>query len=204
MSDLKPWEYHPDLTRERLVTVARLLEKGRNDALDWHNPAIGANGWTLGCNAFAYQMHQLLQAIDSGEYDWLTAMDRSLHFVFRIGEVPVRFYRGEAEKPTDRTMHQSHSELRQLELIFDVTDKGKDLAYRFAVETDIDGTIMRIIFVGLQDESAVLYWEVPFGAVGATVYEIGRKPAEGVDLQPPQVGLPEDEDKDEDDQSGVA
>lgn len=120
--------------------------------------------------------------------------------MFRIGEVPVRFYRGEAEKPTDRTLHQSHSELRQLELIFDAADQGKDLAYRFAVETDIDGSILRIIFVGLRDENAVLYWEVPFGSAGATVYEIAHKPAEPVELEPPKVELPEDGDQSEDDE----
>lgn len=203
MMHVYPWDYHPDLTRTRLVAIARLLEKGRNDALDWHNPDIGDNGWTLGCNAFAYQMHQILQAIDSGEYEWLTAIDRSLHFVFMIGRIPVRFYRGEAENPTHRTLHQSHSELRQLELIFNAADHGKDLAYRFAVETDIDGSVLKIIFVGLRDENPVLYWEVPLGDRDASIYEIESKPADGVELPPPSVGLPED-DEDQSDEPNVA
>lgn len=166
-----------------------MLVDGRHAALDRYDAEAGDNGWTHGCRAFQFCRHRVVLAIDSGDYPWLTAIDRSLQLIFKIGEVPVRIYKGEAEDPTDRTLKQSFGEKRQLEMLFPEHDEGRDLAYRFAVETDIDGSVLAVKFVGLRGESAVLIWEVPLEGVSAFTGTVGRAATESVELTAPSVGL---------------
>src|SRR3546814_10501931 len=40
----------------------------------------------------------------------------TMQFVFSIGDVPARFYRGEPDEPNTRTLKQTFSELQQLSL----------------------------------------------------------------------------------------
>ena len=190
-----PWEYHPDLTEDRLKQVAAMLVDGRHAALERYDAEAGDNGWTHGCRAFQFCRYRVLHAIDSGDYAWLTAIDRTLQLIFKIGEVPVRIYKGDADEPTDRTMRQSFGELRQLEMLFPEHDKGRDLAYRFAVETDIDGSVLSVKFVGLRGDSAVLIWDVPIGDASAFAGTVGRAASESVDLAAPNIGLRADRDE---------
>lgn len=182
-----PWDYHRDLTEERLTTVALLIVDGRQTAVELFDEEAGDNGWTLGCRAFQFGRARILRAVDGQEYPWLGLIDRSLQLIFTIGEVPIRIYRGEADDPTDRTLRQSNNELRQLGFSFDERDEGRDLAFRFAVETDVDGSVLAVNFVGLRGETAVLNWEVPIdSALGGA---IGVPATEPVELDAPAVGV---------------
>ncbi|GAA2877255.1 hypothetical protein GGQ99_000163 [Aminobacter niigataensis] len=188
MTGVLPWEMHPDLTEDRLAKVAELICRGRNDAVLWQNEEIGDDSWVLGCRAFQACRHQIISAEANGDFPWLSVADNSKHLVFSIGAVPVRFYRGLAEEPTSRTMRQSFPELQQMSMLFPGEEAGQ-LLYRFAVETDIDGTVTSIKFVGLLGETAKLIWEVPLVAsVGAPISI--NAPADGVELDSPVVGLP--------------
>lgn len=198
MSKIYPWDYHPHLTEDRLTLVAAMLVDGRHAALERFDEEAGDNGWTHGCRAFQFCRHRVLRAVDSGEYAWLTAIDRTLQLIFKIGDVPVRMYKGDAVEPTDRTLRQTFGELRQLEMLFPEHDEGRDLAYRFAVETDIDGGVLAVKFVGLRGESAVLIWDVPLDGLSAFTGAVGSAAMESVELAPPSVGLRTDRDNAED------
>ena len=189
-----PWEYHPDLTEERIVTVARMIVDGRHAAVELYDQENGDNGWTLGCRAFQFGRHRILRAVDDATHGWLGVVDRSLQLIFTIGEVPLRIYRGEADEPTDRTMRQSLPELRQLGFSFEERDEGRELAYRFAIETDIDGSVIAVKFVGLRGETAILNWDVPL-ADSRPTGAVGRPASESVDLEAPNVGVRGREDE---------
>lgn len=189
MAKIFPWDYHPDLIEDRLCAVAAMIVDGRHAALDRYDEEAGDNGWTHGCRAFQFGRSRILKAIDGGEFPWLTAMDRSLQLIFKIGEVPVRIYKGLAEEPTGRTLRQSHGELQQLGLLFPGGDERHDLAYRFAVETDVDGNVIAVNFVGLHGETAVLNWSVPFDSTLGFTGTVGREASESVELAAPQVGI---------------
>jgi hypothetical protein len=201
MTTTAPWEIHPDLTSERLVAVARLISRGRNDALDRFDPSVGDDGWTLGCRAYQFGRFRVLEAIDSGDAPWLTVLDRTKQFVFKIGKVPVRFYRGPADEPNHRTLRQSYPELQQLAFGFASDAEGRDLAFRFAVETDFDGAITSVKFLGLRGETPVLCWEIPLAASSIRLFPIALQPAEGVELPRPTVKVL---GHDEDSNSGAA
>ena len=62
------------------------------------------------------------------------------------------------------------------------------LAYRFAVETDVDGSALAVKFAGLRGETAVLNWNVPLG-LDAFTGGIGMPATESVELDAPSVGV---------------
>jgi hypothetical protein len=183
---MTPWEHHPALTSERLVHVAKLIERGRNNALDRYDPSVGGTGWTLGCEAFAFGMHEISQA--AGDLPWLEVIASSMQFVFSIGGVPIRFYRGAPEDPTKRTLKQTFSELNQLSLFGpeELISLTPEPLYRIAVETDDDGSVLSMWFVVLGGESPVLMWRIPLEASVARLSPI-VPPAEGVELPAPAV-----------------
>src|SRR3546814_8545777 len=84
---MTPWEHHPALTRDRLITIAQLIQRGRNMALDRFDPNVGCTGWTLGCEAFAFQRHKIIEA--AADIDWLEILAATMQFVFSIGDVPA-------------------------------------------------------------------------------------------------------------------
>jgi hypothetical protein len=160
-----PWDFHPALTEERLRICARLLANARRDALALASYEMGDDPWSVGCRAFAFGRHRLERAASSGDYPWLEVLDDSAHFVFVIGGngngVPVRFYRGAAEEPTERTLRRQEMEVRQLSLALGET-AAEGLAFRLAVETGEAGRVERVVFLALRGEDRVeCFWPVP-------------------------------------------
>jgi hypothetical protein len=191
---MNPWDLHPKLTRERLVAIGQLIQRGRNEALDRFNPVIGCDGWTVGCEAFAFQKHQIIQA--AGVVEWLEILDASMQFVFCIDGIPARFYRGEPEDPTARTLKQSYPELDQLSLFSadELKQLGSHLLYRFAVETDLDGALRAVTFVVLSGEAPILTWQIPLDDPVTKISPLWVEGTEGVELPAPAVGVPEHKD----------
>lgn len=191
---MTPWDHHPDLRQDRLVEIGRLIQQGRNDALDRQDSHVGSNPWTVGCEAFAFGTHQISEA--ALLHDWLEILQPGMQFVFSIGEVPVRFYKGAPDEPNKRTLRQSYSELLQLNL-FGIEDAASsELLYRFAVETDFDGTVVAISFVVLNGEAPVLTWNVPLDEPVIRIATLDIPEAQGVDLPKPKVIAPGmDQDK---------
>jgi hypothetical protein len=193
-----PWDYHPSLTPERLIAVAYMIDAARADALERHDEERGDNGWTLGCSAYQFARHRITVAADEARFGWLSLLDRSMHFVFKIDEVPVRFYKGDADDGADHITARTYVEFDQMELIFDSRDERRSLLFRFAVETDFDGAVTTIKFVGLDGARAVLCWEVPYMERGAgTVVPLDFERSDGVALPAPTVRHPQDRSRGE-------
>jgi hypothetical protein len=160
-----PWDFHPALTEERLRICARLLANARRDALAMASYELGDDPWSVGCRAFAFGRHRLKRAAESGDHPWLEVLDDSAHFVFVIGSngngVPVRFYRGAADDPTDRTLRRQEVEAQQLSLALG-EEAAEGLVFRFAVETGEGGRVDRVVFLALRGEDRVeCFWPVP-------------------------------------------
>jgi hypothetical protein len=164
-SSRAPWDFHPALTEERLRICARMLANARRDALAMASYELGDDAWSVGCRAFAFGRHRLGRAASSGDYPWLEVLDDSAHFVFVIGGngggVPVRFYRGAADEPTERTLRRQEVEVQQLSLALG-EEAAEGLAFRLAVETGEGGRVERVVFLALRGEDQVeCFWPVP-------------------------------------------
>jgi hypothetical protein len=143
-----------------------MLANARRDALAMASYELGDDPWSVGCRAFAFGRSRLKRAAESGEYPWLEVLDESAHFVFLIGSngngVPVRFYRGPADEPTERTLRRQEQEAQQLCLVLG-EEAAEGLAFRFAVETGEGGRVERVVFLALRGEDHVeCFWPVPF------------------------------------------
>ena len=106
------------------------------------------------------------RAASSGDYPWLAVLDDSAHFVFVIGAagegegVPVRFFRGAADEPTERTLRRQEMEVQQLSLALG-EGAAEGLAFRLAVKTGEAGRVERVVFLALRGEDRVeCFWPV--------------------------------------------
>lgn len=108
---MDPWDINPALTAERLAFIARLLAAVRRDAADAHEADRGDTAWGLGCRSHERSMHAITNAAQGIAADWLQVVEPGLHFVFAIGGVPFRFYRGEADSPPTRSLRRNFPEI---------------------------------------------------------------------------------------------
>jgi hypothetical protein len=111
-----PSDFHPALTEDRLAVAARLLVRGRSDAIARAEPDAGDDAWSIGCRAYSFSRHQVRRAAESGRFPWLKVLDGGQHFVFLIEGVPIRFYPGPADNPSTRTLVQHEIEAQQMSL----------------------------------------------------------------------------------------
>ena len=184
-----PWDLHPALTEERLAAAARLLIRGRADALAHADPWMGDDAWSIGCRAYAFSKHQLARAAEGGRYPWLGILDETHHFVFLVDGVPVRFFRGDADDPGKRTLRQQESEAEQLALALG-GDGAEGLMFRLAVETGDRGEVKRVVFLALRGEEGRVecFWPVPLGDAPGLPGEAARRNSGGALQLPLSAG----------------
>jgi len=192
---MRPWDYHRDLTAERLIKIAQLLARGRSHALERYDPAIGDDSWTRGVCAFNYGRHEISKAAGSPGFEWLSVPDPRRHFQFRLGEVVMRFYRGEAETPKINMLHTTELEQFLLPLEEQVPLGG--VKFRIAVETDWDGSILQVSFVAIRGTEPETIWAIPFEAAPPLVLEVPEDLTPAVEIEPVEIELLGDTDEDD-------
>ncbi len=82
--------------------------------------------------------------------------------------MPVRFYRGATDDPTDRMLRRQEMEAEQLSLAL-CQGAAEDLVFRFAVKTGKGGQVERVVFLALRGEDRVkCLWPIPLEMPPAT------------------------------------
>ena len=147
-----PWDYHEDLSLDRLQLVAKVLRDTRRDTVALHDPAAGDTSWSLGCRVYARSTEMLTRVADS-LWPWLIIVQSSLEFVFKVGAVPLRFFHGDANRPDAQHLKVVEAEARQLGFAFG--DASVDLVWRIVVESNIAGEAEDIVIIGSTSERDV-------------------------------------------------
>jgi hypothetical protein len=192
MQPERPSYVHPDLTEERLQALATFFASTRSAVAALHDPLAGDDAWALGCRGFARWRNLLVSKSQSGEWPWFQVLDPSKRFIFAIGSVPVRFYRGNTKRAPSRTLVQSAQELAQLSLAFSMEEvQYRELSWRFAIETDFLGEPSKVVFAALaKDDGAVVYhWAIPFDKVDVVV-KLDVRDEDMIELPAPSVVVP--------------
>lgn len=192
MQPQRPSDVHPDLTDERLQSLANFFATTRSSVAALHDPLAGDDAWALGCRGFARWRNLLLSKFQSGEWAWLRVINPSKHFIFAIGNVPVRFYRGKSTRAPSRTLIQSAQELAQLSLAFSLEESQyRNLNWRFAIETDFLGEPSKVVFAALakEDRAVVYQWTIPFDKVDVDV-KLDVRDEDMIELPAPSVVVP--------------
>lgn len=152
-----PSELSPDLSDERLSTLAQLmlevLHKALLDTSTEHDCAYsrGALSWARIKNA-------LLQLIRTNRYEWLTIKHSGNDLVIGIGPHAIRFFLDDHLNPRKpRVLNPTDGEMLQLALDFPTTgDKSVDL-WRFIVERALSEEDDHCVyFVGYNREREVI------------------------------------------------
>jgi hypothetical protein len=193
MVEFAPWEKYPSLTSDRLVVIASAIKEARHSAVLNHEPSKGDNIWTLGCVAYKRSCFAIVSIEPS--YDWLKILPEDQNrFIFSVGAVPLKFYRGMAEDPPNRSLAVSFTELCSIQYCFDfgVVPDGKHIL-RLAVETDAAGEVKRVILVELDGGNVANLYTVPLGSDVSSVLPMQTK---AIDVGPPELKTMEEEEAD--------
>lgn len=202
----KPSDFHPGLTDERLAIVAKIITDARHECAIRHEAKMGDNNWTTGSRAYEWSCYGVVRG--SMKHPWLTIVEggnsietatgteafrTGLKFVFAVGGMPLRFYKGEPSDVPKRSLRVTYPELaaRQVAMTFGESTAPTPHALRLAVEVDEDGEVSRITLVQVMDEDATHIgetWVITQTPVPANVAQFTPKKEEGKDLGEPIVG----------------
>jgi hypothetical protein len=196
---MQPWDYHSAFTKENLVRIAQLLARGRADAVDRFDSAVGDDNWTLGVCAYNYGCHQLEQAAGTPGFEWLGVIDPGKHFQFSVGGVPMRFWRGDPAGPTAKISVATPHEQLLLDLEPGVPTAG--VLFRVGVITDIDGAFVGASFVALRNGAPETVWPVPLADAAPLIVLLDDTRARGRDLAAPLVGDPAETENEKGDEN---
>jgi len=164
-----PADLHPALTADRLRIVAEIIDATRRECVALRNAEKGDTPWAVGCRAYAWVCMALLHA--TLKYPWLKIIEGGRHirtedgrdffylglrFVFAIGGVPLRFYRGDSSGVPANSLRIAFPELAANEEAFLFRSESPTLlpnpeALRLAVETDDQGEVLRVTLVQVLD-----------------------------------------------------
>jgi hypothetical protein len=181
----QPWDFHEDLSFERLQLVAKLLRDTRRHTLLLHDPAAGDTTWSLGCRVYARSTEMLLRAAQ--QWPWISIVQGNLEFIFQVGAVPLRFFHGDAEHPELSRLHAIDAEVRQLRFAFGETPT--DLVWRIVVETNIAGEAEDIVLIGSSTAGEVdCTYVIPRLDESVQLFEPRRPQVQpGIELPAPMV-----------------
>lgn len=105
MDDRKPWEVEPKLTQERLLLLMNVFVRVRRELQPLYTK--GDSPWSHGCRAYAWILDGLgeLEAdLRARGESWLRTQRKNNFFLMWVDGVLVRIYRGDPEKPNERSL----------------------------------------------------------------------------------------------------
>jgi hypothetical protein len=188
-----PSEITPAFTTERLQVLAGAIARVRRDALDSHQPEKGDNAWSFGCVCYVRTCAALSVLEASREHPWLQVDVEGLACTILIEGVPIKFYKGDAERPSDRSLRLGLEQaILQGKLAFLEAEHAAEQGGWFwlmAIETHEDGTVARIAMLQTNRVGEIRdTWFIPFEDAVAVATSANQAAREGVDLPPPVVG----------------
>lgn len=192
MKKNKPSDFHADLTEERIIEACQLIVKAYNDALEFFIEDMGDNRWSHGCRRWVWARKNIREAVELGGLSYLGIIrDVGNSFVFRIGDVPVKYKRTDPDEPDDSVIRQALCETQQLSLLeFAGISDPCELSWRVLIEDDFVGEVLRVVFVGIdQNKQARCYWELPRDKILPPISLVDSERDEGVELARPAVSL---------------
>src|SRR6185436_2205165 len=141
-----PWDVTSAFTADRLMVIARTFADVRADAREGHLPEKGDSAWTFGCRAYSRTCFAFRGLAAAGDHPWLRVDEDGLACTLLIDGEPIKFYKGEAERPTSRSLRRGlQAAVRQGKLSFyeDELSQSDGWFWLLAIETYEDGSVMR-------------------------------------------------------------
>src|SRR5687768_9407720 len=109
----QPSDLYPGLTWDRLIVLCRLIWDSRIWVAENATPERGDSRCGVGFRAWEHGKHAVTVAAVKERADWLSVVDQGPRFIFQIAGMPVRFCKGDTDKPVP--MPENYSFANQLE-----------------------------------------------------------------------------------------
>lgn len=185
----KPWTTFEDLTLDRLVIVAEILRRIRDETADDHHPEKGEGQLTLGVGAWERSKFALCQA--RSQHTWLRVAHGegkgATHFIFQIGVFGVRFYHGDPDDPPLNYRKLTYEERGASQGALNLGQLPDGHALRFAVVTGKDNKTVAVHLIEFHEDSqeTICSFQIPLTTADKVMPFVSQK--EGVKLAPPAV-----------------
>lgn len=183
----RPWEFHVDLSRDRLQLIAEVLREVRKVTIPLHDPAAGDTPWGLGVRIYD-RSAEVLSRRGPELWDWFRVIKPPLEFVFTVGDVPMRFCRDDPDNPDAQHLRVSDIEAEQHEFAFGTP--SVDLIWRMVVAANPAGETENVYVIGATRSGHVKckYTIPPLeGGILFINPSLSPRAPGGVELPPPVV-----------------
>lgn len=185
----------PALTELRLQLLVHAIKEARAGAVSKHEPAKGENEWTRGCVAYARTCFAFAEV--AKDHPWLRVTQAGLSCTLSIEGEPVRFFCGEAEHPSGRSLRRAIEEaVSGGRLPFyqnELASEEEGWVWLMVIEPNGDGTAGRVVFLQANaNHDTRNAWPVDFSNAappGDGRTNVRRMERDGVELPPPAVGV---------------
>jgi hypothetical protein len=125
---------HPDLTRERLALLARIILDVWSSVVRDHNPDAGDGEMVFGVQIFERCLNKVRAAALANDDAWLRSLVDRLHYVFTVGAVPLRVFKGKISKLKGRYRRRRDEEQKAHHGAFKLYKDVDDICFRVVIE----------------------------------------------------------------------
>jgi len=147
----KPWDFHQELSEDRLTVIATELLKVLDHTYEQLNTPLDDN-YTKGTCTFGRQRNRLVEMCLKDNYSWLKLTNPAMDITFEIDEIPVRFFSDDPESPKKPGFFRRNS----VDQLF-APEITSPTIWRFVVEKpEFEGEGARIHFVGFNELQEIL------------------------------------------------
>jgi len=171
----QPSDIYSAFTWPRLITLAKILFETRKWVADDAKPERGDGVCGIGYRAWEQTKFAVQKAAAKELIEWLSILDGSAHFIFQLDMMPIRFCRGDSERPLPVGYAiVDGKERAQIELAFDTSgQRPVEGIFRLLVQANREGQPLGVYLVHASLEGETLMtWQIPVADDGTGVAPI--------------------------------
>lgn len=191
-----PWDFHPQLTEERLTIIAKELLQVLNDTYAQLSTTLD-NNYTRSTCTFGRQWQLLIDLCLSGQYDWLHLTNAGLDITFTIDTIPVRFFTDDPANPKKDGFYRRNP----ADQLF-APEVNIPVLHRFVVEKpEFEGEGAKVHFISYNAlDEEVSKWTYNDEPTTALLHSTDDTPPESVRIELDDIrpSRPEKEEKESD------
>lgn len=184
----QPWDINPDLTKERIVTIASIIATVRGEVIDRHDKELGDTPLSLGTRAYECSRSRLIAVANTELFPWLDIPTPEGRFTFSIGNTPVRFSRNDPNYLPDRKLVRSAEARRQLTLF--ENHAYAELHWFIVFDTYYKRPADNVYCVGYDKFGQIIcQWDIPLENTVPLMSDLSEKLPQAVEVQKANVTL---------------
>lgn len=150
-----PWEYHPQLAKERLSVIAEELLRVQENVHELLSSPLDDN-YTRATCTFGRQKNRIIKLCLERKYDWLTLLNPNNDYTIAIEGIPIRSFSDDPENPKKTNFFRKNC----VDQLFAPDDLTPTIWRFVVVPPQFEGEGGRVYFAGYNElEELLSLWE---------------------------------------------